>query len=379
MELTILKRDFVRGLSRTHGVADRKSSMPILSNVLLSTTGAEGLRLSATDLFLGVSTVVPAVIKRPGTLAVSARTLFDVVKNLPDGEVQLSVGDNHAVTLKAGKARFKLPGLPGADFPGLPNPGDVPVTSVLASVLAELIVMTKPSMSTDDTRAHLAGALVETEGDILRMVTTDGHRLSKAEHRIEGLEASDPIKMLIPHKGVGELARLLEDVKSTKAKDDTSPVKIGISMSAGNAFFHRDEHILTVKLADDQFPPYARVVPQQQKRRVVAARVGLVEALRRISLVASDKNSGVQLKLEPGILRIQSQNPDVGEGMEEIDVDYAGDALAIGFNARYLLDALSALGHDEVALELSGELDPGVIRPIGEGTDYVGVIMPMRI
>lgn len=379
MELTILKRDFVRGLARTHGVADRKSSMPILSNVLLTTQGKDGLRLSATDLYLGVSTVLPAKVKKGGTLAVSARTLFDIVKNLPDGEVELSVGDGYATTLKAGKVRFKLPGMPGEDFPPLPNAGESKFAPVEADVLAELIALTSPSMSTDDTRPHLAGTLVEAEGDVIRMVTTDGHRLSKAEHRLGSDGTKLAIRMLVPHKGISELKKLLEDARATKSKDEEGAVKVGVATTAGNAFFQRGEHVLTVKLADEQFPPYARVIPQQQSRRVVAARGGLVEALRRISLVASDKSSGVQLKLEPGTLRVQSQNPDVGEGVEELDVDYAGEPLSIGFNARYLLDALSALSHDEVALELSGELDPGVLRPVGGETDYVGVIMPMRI
>jgi DNA polymerase-3 subunit beta len=381
MELTILKRDFVRGLARTHGVADRKSSMPILSNVLLVTQGNEGLRLAATDLYLGVSTVVSAKVKKGGTLAISARTLFDIVKNLPEGDASLSVGENHATTIRAGKVKFKLPGMPGEDFPPLANPGDAKLAPIDAELLGELIALTSPSMSTDDTRPHLAGTLVENEGGVLRMVTTDGHRLSKAEYRLEGEAAALELKMLVPHKGIAELRRLVEEARSSKGKADGEDggSKIGVAASAGNAFFQRGEHLLTVKLADEQFPPYARVIPQHQTRRVVAARSALVEALKRISLVASDKSSGVQLRLEPGVLRIQSQNPDVGEGVEEVDVDYSGDPLSIGFNARYLLDALSAMSHDEVALELGGELDPGVVKPVGEGADYVGVIMPMRI
>ena len=134
-----------------------------------------------------------------------------------------------------------------------------------------------------------------------------------------------------------------------------------------------------MKLADEHFPPYNKVIPTKQSRTLIAARAPLVEALRRISLVANDKSGGVQLMIEPGTLKLQSQNPEVGEGSEEVDVDYAGEGLRIGFNARYLLDALSALSHDEVALELSGERDPGVVRPVGGDSDYIGVIMPMRI
>ena len=378
MELTIDKQQFLRGLVRTHGVADRKSSMHILSNVLLSVEGTDRLRLSATDLYLGVTALVPCSIKKGGTIAVSARTLFDIVKNLPDGEVTWKLSDSHAVELSCGKVRYRIPAMPGEDFPPLPNPGDADFAHLEAAVLAELIALTQYSMSHDDTRPHLAGALFEGDGKVVRMVTTDGHRLSKAEHKVTAKASMMNFGMLIPHKGIAELKRLLDDVRSNKGKGDEATT-IGIATAGGNAFFLRDDLCLSVKLADENFPPYSKVIPSKQSRTIVAARGALVEALRRISLVANDKSGGVQLILEPGTLRVQSQNPEVGEGSEEVEVDYAGEELRIGFNARYLLDALSALPDDEVAIELSGERDPGVIKPVANGTEYIGVIMPMRI
>jgi DNA polymerase-3 subunit beta len=377
MELTIDKQQFLRGLARTHGVADRKSSMHILSNVLLTAEGPDRLRLSATDLYLGVTAVVPANIKKGGSIAVSARTLFDIVKNLPDGEVSWTLSDSHAVELRCGKVRYRIPAMPGEDFPPLPNPGDADFAHLDASLLSELIALTHYSMSHDDTRPHLAGSLFEGDGKAVRMVTTDGHRLSKAEHKTSGKGAMMNFSMLVPHKGINELKRLLDDVKSAKGKDETTTV--GIATAGGNAFFVRDDLCLSVKLADENFPPYNKVIPSKQSRTVIAARGPLVEALRRISLVANDKSGGVQLVIEPGMLRLQSQNPEVGEGSEEVDVDYAGEGLRIGFNARYLLDALSALPYDEVAIELSGERDPGVLKPVGDNADFIGVIMPMRI
>lgn len=377
MEFKIQQRDFLRGLARTHAVADRKSSMPILSNLLLSAEGTDRLRLSATDLYLGVSAIAPAEIRRGGSVTVSARTLFDIVKALPDGEITWTVGDNDASTLTQGKIRFAIPGLPGDDFPPLPNPQDAEFSSLGANLVGELISLTSYSMSSDDTRPHLAGALFEGDGKVVRMVTTDGHRLSKGEQKL-GDGGMLNFAMLVPHKGVGELKRMIDDVRSA-AKGEDGETQIDIAQAAGNAFFRRPDLLLSVKLADENFPPYSKVIPQQQTKRVVALRSRLVAALKRISLVASDKSGGVQLHLTDGLLRIQSQNPDVGEGAEEIEVDYAGEAVSIGFNARYLLDALGALPHDEVALELSGELDPGVVRPLGDGADFVGVIMPMRI
>lgn len=374
MEFIIRQRDFLRGLARTHAVADRKNSMAILSNILLSAEGSGRLRLAATDLYLGVSAVADAEIKKPGSITIAARTLFDIVKAMPDGDIHWTVGENQASTLVQGKIRYTIPGLPGDDFPPLPNPGDAEFVSVDAALVGELIALTSYSMSSDDTRPHLAGTLFEGDGKVLRMVTTDGHRLSKAEIKVDG---GLTYAMLVPHKGINELKRVIDDTKGSRAAD--KPPQVEIATAAGNAFFRRDDLLLSVKLADEQFPPYDKVIPQKQTKRVVALRSRLLDALKRISLVASDKSGGVQLHVDSGFLRIQSQNPDVGEGAEEVEVDYAGDPVSIGFNARYLMDALSSLPHDEVALELSGELDPGVIRPVGDGMDFVGVIMPMRI
>ncbi len=381
MELTIQQRDFLRGLARTHGVADRKSSMPILSNVLLSAEAPERLRLSATDLYLGVTALAPASIQRGGSVAVAARTLFDIVKALPEGEITLRVGENQAVMLEQGKIKYKVPGLLGDDFPPLPNPGEVDFATLDAALVGELIGLTSYSMLSDDTRPHLAGALFEGDGKLVRMVTTDGHRLSKAEAKLDGELLN--FSMLVPHKGVAELKRVIEDAKAeakalSKSGEEVQ-AKVAVGVAAGNAFFRHGDLQLSVKLAEEQFPPYDKVIPQQHSKTIIAGRDKLIATLKRISLVASDKSGGVQLHIEPGVLRIVSQNPDVGEGTEELDVDYAGDNISIGFNARYLLDALNALSHDEVALELSGELDPGVLRPVGEGTSFVGVIMPMRI
>jgi len=388
MELSISKKDFLRGLARTHAVADRKSSMPILSNVLLSADDAGLLRFAATDLYLAVSASAEASVKRAGTVALSARTLFDIVKNLPEGEVKLAVDKQHAVQLRSGKIKFRIPGMPGEDFPPLPSPGNSAFAELDVNLLSQLIGLTQYSMSSDDTRPHLAGTLFECDGTTVRMVTTDGHRLSKAE---VAQEASTTFSILVPQKGIGELRRLLEDAKSERrppadkgadkaerSKLDEARVTIGVATVGGNAFFRGQDVQLSVKLADEQFPPYTKVIPQSHSRRVVASRELLVDSLKRISLVASDKSGGVRLALEPGKLEIVSENPDIGEGSEELDVDFVGEKVAIGFNARYLLEALSAMPDDEVVLELGGELDPGVIKPLSDAR-FVGVIMPMRI
>lgn len=378
MQLTIQKKDFLRSLARTHSVADRKSSMPILSNILLSTDGPKTLRFAATDLYLSVTSTAPVDTKTGGTIAVAARTLFDIVKNLPEGEVSLSVVGNHAVEIRSGKVRFKIPGMPGQDFPSLPSPGNAEFATLDADEVGRLCALTHYSMSSDETRPHLAGALFEGDGKAVRMVTTDGHRLSKAEYkRGEGKKLLN-FSMLVPGKGIVELRKLIDEAKQSREKGDDKPATIDIGTAGGNAFFRRDDVVLSVKLVDEQFPPYSKVIPSAQNRKVNLGRMQLTESLRRIALVASDKSGAVRFNIEPGTLRITSENPDVGEGSEELSVDYAGEPIEIGFNAKYVLDVLGALVEDEVRLELGGQLDPGVIKPVG-ATDFVGVIMPMRI
>jgi DNA polymerase-3 subunit beta len=377
MHLKISRKELLRGLLRTHSVADKKGSMAILSNVLLSTDGPKSLRFSATDLYLSVTSTAFAEIQQGGMVAVSAKTLFDIVRSLPEGEVTLNSEERQSVEIQSGKVRFRIPSMSGEDFPALPSPGESAFCEIALDVIGKLIGLTYYSMSNDETRPQLAGAMFEGDGKIVRIITTDGHRLSKAEHKQgEGSEMLN-FDMLVPNKGILELKRLIEDLKSEKVKSEEAAV-IGITKSGGNAFFKRDDFLMSVKLTDEEFPPYSNVIPSSQEKRVAVDRYLLTEALKRISLVARDKSGVVRFTLSEGCLSIESENPEIGEGAEEIEVDYVGESLNIGFNARYWLDALGALSEEEVAIELSGELDPGVIKPVGP-TDFVGVIMPMRI
>lgn len=390
MELILSKRDFLRGLTRTHAVAERKGSMPILSNVLLATEGSESLRLAATDLYLGVHTQIEARVLQQGSIAVAARTAFDIVKNLPDSEIHWTVANNHSVEIRCGKVRYRVAGMPGDDFPPLPSAEGASFATLPAELLQQLLALTHYSMSSDETRPHLIGALLQIQGQTLRVVTTDGHRLSKAEAQLTQ-KAPPEMSMMVPAKGIQELRRLLDESKATRsstssATAQTTNVDLQIATLANHAFFQRPAASssgqgvqLSVRLGDDAFPPYEKVIPQRPERRARLHRNLWIEALRRVSLVAADKTGGVRLQFSPGLLRIASENPEVGEGSEELEIDYAEQPVSIGFNARYLIEALAALPHDEVVLEFSGELDPGVIRPVGDGIDFLGVVMPMRI
>ncbi len=376
MDLLVGKKDLLKLASRMQGVAERKSTMPVLSNVLLSVDGPGTLRLSATDLYLSISGSISAEIRKGGSVAVPAKDLLERVKMMPEGSIQITTHDNATTVLKAaGSARrYTLRGMPGDDFPPLPAPAEgSPTLSVSVSVLSELIARTHFSISTDETRAHLNSALFEWDGDLVRMVTTDGHRLSKMEVKLEGRQASST--MLIPLKAIHELKKLCDEVLA-ESKDGKQEIQI--TQSGASAFFSSHGSIFSVKLVDAQFPPYSQVIPQNSEKAVRIPRAIFADALRAVSIAASERTGGVKLSLSSGTMRISSESPESGDGSDELSVDYSGAPMTIGFNAKYFLDVLGGLDEEEVVLGLSGELDPAVVRP-GSGKAFLAVVMPMRI
>jgi DNA polymerase-3 subunit beta len=388
MELTVAKKDLLKIVARMQGVAERKSTMPVLANVLLAVdqTGAASggaLRLAATDLYLSLMGRIPADVAKGGSVAVSAKDLFERVKMMPDGPIVITSQDNATTTLKAsGTARrYTLRGMPGDDFPPLPQPAEgSPTLALDVDVLAELIAKTHFSISTDETRAHLNSALFEWDGDVVRMVTTDGHRLSKVDVKVEGRQAS--ATMLIPLKAIHELRRLCEEMLADAGSSGKKP-ELLITQSGASAFFQGAGTTFSVKLVDAQFPPYSQVIPQASEKVVRAPRAALADALKAVSVAASERTGGVKLSLTKGSMRITSESPESGDGFDEIPVEFAGPNMSIGFNAKYFLDVLAAITDDEVAIGLSGELDPAVLRPAGATTSsdrqFLSVVMPMRI
>jgi DNA polymerase-3 subunit beta len=381
MELTVAKKDLLRLVTRMQGVAERKSTMPVLSNVLLAVDGPNALRIAATDLYLAISGRVGADVSKGGSVAVPAKDLFERVKMMPDGPVHITTQDNATTTLKAGSSarRYTLRGMPGDDFPPPPVPAEgAPTLALEVAVLQELISKTHFSISTDETRAHLNSALFEWDGDVVRMVTTDGHRLSKMEVKVSGRQAS--ATMLIPLKAIQELRRLCDDAlaESKDAGKEGGRPQIQITQSGSNAFFQSGGTTFSVKLVDAQFPPYAQVIPQNANKKVRVPRAPFADALRAVSIAASERTGGVKLAITSGSMRITSESPESGDGFDEVPVELQGDAITCGFNAKYFLDVLGSLDEEEVIIGLSGELDPAVVRPASD-REFLAVIMPMRI
>lgn len=380
MSVTVAKRDLARMAARMAGVADKKSTMPILRTVLLV---AEGRRvtLAATDLYLSLRGSIPAAeVDTAGGIAVAASDLVERVKMLPDGPVTLEVKD-HALTLKAKGAarRYTLRGNPAEDYPSLPSPAEGASTMTLQTkLLRKLIARTHFAVSTDETRPHLNSGLIEWEGDVVRAVATDGHRLSMAEAKVSGQAANT--SMLIPLKAIHELARLCDEVDAVVVDGEAAKEpEITIAQNGSTAFFIAGAVTFGVKLIDAQFPPYRQVIPKESSRSAKVPRAAFSDAVRAVAVAASATTNGVKLVLTKGMIRLSSESADSGDGSDEVAVTYDGAALTIGFAWRYVTDALGAVGDEEVDVEFGNELDPIVVRSGTPEDSYLGVIMPLRI
>lgn len=367
MQFKIVKTVFLRALQLVQGIADRRATMPILGNVLLRTDGKQRLLCAATDLTLSASIEVEASIQEEGGFTVGARQLHDIVKGLPGSDVQVRKMENLRAEICAGKAEFRVVGLSDRDFPKLPNPREVELFSVEARVLRDLINRTVYASSTDETRPYLSGVLLEAVGGRARMVATDGHRLARGESDWTAKNKITP-PVLIPRRGVVELKRLLEGREA----------KVDVGIHQGVLFLQAGDSTVTIKLAEAAFPPYENVIPHENDRIVEIDRSALLDGLRRISLVASERTGAMRLELGKDEVRISTENPDVGEARETIATNYGGEAMCLGFNGRYLIEALEAFSAEMIRAEFGGELD-GVVFREGKSEDTLAVVMPMRI
>jgi DNA polymerase-3 subunit beta len=376
MELKIGVAELARALGRSQGIVEKKSTMPILSHVLLEAKKGQ-LVVSATDLDLAVSSEHDKDVEvlKEGALAVSARHLYDIVRALPEQQVVLKRAQNNYLEVRSGPSEFRIVGLPAEDFPALPRFEKVAFTDVDPALLLDMIERTFFAVSTDETRYNLNGVYFEPAAEALRLVATDGHRLSLAERAVGGTFGLKR-GVILPKKGLQELRKLLAEV----AESGEEKIETKLGFVENSAIFRRPGVILSMRLIEGLFPDYRQVIPKTGDKVVRVGRERLLETLRRISLLSSDKAHAVKLELGKGTLRVLSQNPDLGEAKEEVPVEYAGEPLKIGFNARYLTDVLAVVRSKDVQLELADDLSPGVVKGGDEADQgFTAVVMPMRI
>jgi DNA polymerase-3 subunit beta len=375
MELKIGVTELAKALSHSQGIVEKKSTMPILSHVLLEAKKGTDLIVSATDLDLAVSSEHKCEVLKEGAVAVSARHLYEIVRALPEQTVTLKKAHNNYLEVKSGPSEFRIVGLPAEDFPALPKFDKVPFADLDPSVLLDMIERTFFAVSTDETRYNLNGVFFEPAGESLRLVATDGHRLSLSDREVG---ASFGLKrgVILPKKGLQELKKLLAE--AAESGEEKPEAKLGFVENS--AIFRRPGVVLVMRLIEGLFPDYKQVIPKQGEKVVKVGRGRFLETLRRISLLSTDKAHAVKLDLGKGVLRVLSQNPDLGEAKEEVPVDYQGEPLKIGFNARYLMEVLSVLKSGDVVFELADDLSPGVVKGGDEADQgFTAVVMPMRI
>jgi DNA polymerase-3 subunit beta len=365
MEFRIAKNEFLRGLRLAQGIADRKSTMPMLANVLLRTQGKNQLLVAATDLNVSLTAELKSAVTAEGGITLAAKNLYELIANAPGEEVSLKKADNHWAEIKSGKVTYRIVGMPDRDFPKVPDHREATYATVESSVLREMIERTLFSVCNDETRFHLNGVYFESDGSRCRMVSTDGHRLSKVERTIaNGPKLSSGV--IIPKKGLLEIRRVL----------DTGP-NCKLAIKTPHLFLVQEDIAIAVKLIDAQFPPYEQVIPKDHKRIITVDRVRFIDGLKRAQLMSSETR-GVKVAAAKDGITITSDNPDLGEVREEVDAEYNGDPIAIGFNPKYVVELLGQMSSDQITIALGGELDPGLIRPVSSD-EYLGVVMPMRI
>ncbi|TMQ26710.1 MAG: DNA polymerase III subunit beta [Deltaproteobacteria bacterium] len=365
MEFRIAKTEFLRGLRLAQGIADRKSTMPMLANVLLRTQGKNQLLVAATDLNVSLTAELKSHNASDGGITLGAKALYELIANAPGDEVTLKRADNHWAEIKSAKVTYRIVGMPDRDFPKVPDHREATYATVESAVLREMIERTLFSVCNDETRFHLNGVFFESDGSKCRMVSTDGHRLSKVERTVaNGPKLSAGV--IIPKKGLLEIKKVLEQGASAK-----------LAVKTPHVFLVEDDIAIAVKLIDAQFPPYDQVIPRDHKKIITVDRLRLIDALRRAQLMSSETR-GVKIAATREGVTVTSDNPDLGEVREELEAEYDGEPIAIGFNPKYVVELLGQMTSDQVTVALGGELDPGLIRPF-TGDEYLGVVMPMRI
>lgn len=365
MEFLIKKSEFAKGLGIAQAVADSKRAMPILSNVLISTSD-QGIDLIATDLDLGIRASFPAEVKAAGKMAVSARKLYDIVRELPAEEVHVSEEEERRMLVASGQSSFRLPGMDVEEFPPLPDYVEEDLLSFEAAEFADLIRKVIYAASSDATRIALNGALFECDGKVLHFAATDGHRLAYVRKALSE-KAAAKVNALLPRKALAELARLLAEGEE--------PLRMALQKN--HAIFLRANIVLITRLLDGQFPNYQEVIPKQTTSRIVIDRASFSNALRRVALLANEKSHLVKFDVKANSLLLSSTDLEQGEAKEEIPMQYDGEEFTAAFNARFFAEAVNVVEGDNVYLNLSGALGPCLITP-ENSDDYKGVIMPMR-
>src|SRR5256885_2427761 len=370
MEFTVRKFDLLQELALIQGVVERKTTIPILANVLVHAEGGE-LRIAATDLEIGLRSVCVSKTTVPGTITLPAKRLYEIVRALPDKEIKFKRSEPTWVTVTCGSSRFRIAGLPQDDFPTLPEVKSS-IGKIPAGVLAKVISRTICAISTEDSKYTLSGALLLLKPGSITMVATDGHRLAHVEKAEAMEEVREEIKVIVPRKAMAELIRIISEAADAESG--------GLARDDNHLFFNMGKRLLISRMLTGQFPNYEAVLPRNNDRIVTVNREEIAAAIKRVAILSDERSRTIKLALSNGSLEITASHSDLGEAHETVEVEYSKEDLQVGFNYVYLLDFLATADEPEVSFEFKDSESAAQLR-VQPSTDYNYryVVMPMRI
>ena len=372
MKISTQKKDLVGLLGKTQNIVEKRNTMPVLVNVLIE--AKEGiLRVFATDLEVSLTDEISANVSEEGRLAVNAKNFFDIIKELNDDEILLKKKPNNWLEIKQGKSVFNIIGISPEEYPVFPTYTTDAFIKLESKLFLDMIEKTIYSVSNDETRYHLNGVYFERSNEKsdgqFRMVATDGHRLSLVDHFEDKGQTGDDVQgVIIPRKGLNEVRKIL----------DASNSEFEMAVEGAQLIVKSDKTILMVRLIEGKYPNYKQLIPKNLNKTVMVKKDQFSSCLKRVSLLSNQKSKGITLSLSEGKLEISSNNPELGDAREEIEVDYSGNEMKIGFNAKYIIDILNSCNDDEIDINLNDQLSPGMLQPHGNQS-YTCVVMPMRI
>jgi DNA polymerase-3 subunit beta len=370
MDIKVSRDELFKAVSKVQSIIEKRSNMPILSTILIKAGGSEG-QISATDLEIGLQQVIPAHITKEGSITISGRKLFEIIKESKSSDIHIKEKENNWVFISDDVARFDLACLPPDDYPVFFEPEGVETVSIDGSVLNEMIDKTIYAVTREDAGYKLSGVFTEivkhSEKPYLRMVATDGHRLSMIDKLLPGVESLELGNgIMIPKKGMTELNKIVAE---------GGPVQLGFKEK--NCVAKRENSLLIIRLLEAKFPDYQSVIPKEEKYLIKVERIPLIDAMRKMLILSNERYRGVKLTLANNTMELVSTNPDLGEAQENIEIEHSGERLEAGFNPQYFIDILQSMESDVVVLGFVDSLKSWSIK--GDADEgFLGLLMPMK-
>lgn len=363
MHFEIDRDSFLEGLSKTVPITEKRTTLPILSHILLEAQDSR-LVLIATDLEVGLKMIYDCSVTEEGTLTVPSKKIYEIVRELPSAPISLESLENSRMRISAGNSTFELAGMDASDYPAWASLESVEFTAVQAADLLYMIDKTLFASSNDESRYNLNGVLFEEDGDQTRLVATDGHRLASIS-KVLGMVLKT--KLVVPKKGLLELRRILEGIKG----------EISIGFEQKNIVMRTDRFVMTIRIIEGEYPDYRKVIPAGTGRLIKTDRTKLLQTAKRVAILTSERNKGLNVNVSPNAIELTATHPDLGTARDVVEVDYSGEEFTIIINAAYLMEALNVVDSEAITLEYHRDGAPIVIRPDPE-KDYFNLVMPMR-